>query len=201
MTAVTEAEKRVSEDDAEDRLRQGDLRSICADPELARHFAGKLLEIASRVAPGRTWSPEDLREVLDAAAQGPGSGAARLLEGRYFRKRLREQLDLADRYGDSFAVVVINLRDVQAGEYTSVLDAVTDRLRQSDMVFPYRSRFALILPRMRMPALEPLIERVRELVAVGVGEQAIGQIAAIVYPDVRFPESSDALDWAEDQLR
>lgn len=207
MTTVTESLKRVLEADDLSALQDGDLDRICADPVLAQRFARRLAGLARQIAPGREWTPEDLRDVLEIAVHGSTQQSARVLEGRHFRKRLREQVGLADRYGDSFAVVVITVADgVNEGVYSSVLDAVTERLRKTDMVFLYRRRFALLLPRMRASGLEPLIQRVRELVAVGAGASTIERIASLVYPDVAFAEGAEddgvsVLDWAEDQLR
>ncbi|MEZ4250926.1 MAG: hypothetical protein R3B99_22110 [Polyangiales bacterium] len=208
MTTVTESVKRVLEADDLSALREGDLERICADPVLAQRFARRLAGLARQVAPGREWTPEDLRDVLEVAVHGSAQQSARVLEGRYFRKRLREQIGLADRYGDSFAIVVLTVTDgVADGVYSSVLDAVTERLRKTDFVFLYRRRFALLLPRMRSSGLEPLIRRVRELVAVGAGSTAIERIASMVYPEAAFddgPTEDDGarvLDWAEDQLR
>jgi len=82
-----------------------------------------------------------------------------------------------------------------------VLDAVTDGLRRTDMLFLYRRRFALILPRMRVEALASLIERIRNLVAVGAGEAVVSRIDSLVFPNDKFEESREVLDWAEDQLR
>ncbi|MEM9067484.1 MAG: hypothetical protein AAGE52_03230 [Myxococcota bacterium] len=202
MTTVTEAVKRVLADDEASALEEGDLERICADPALAQRLARRLAKAAREISPGRNWTPEDLRDVLEIAVHGTPQQSARVLEGRYFRKRLREQVNLADRYGDSFAVVVLTMAsDVQEPVYSSVLDAVTERLRRTDMVFLYRRRFALVLPRLRSATLEPLIKRVRELVAVGAGSSAIESISSTVYPEPRFEEGSQLLDWAEDQLR
>jgi len=200
VTTVTEAVKRlVGEDD--DAIASGDLQRICADPVLAQRFARKLASLARQVSE-RDWTPEELRDVLEVAVHGSPQQAARVLEGRYFRKRLREQLNLADRYGDSFAVAVISMKtNVTDGTYSSVLDAVTERLRRTDMVFLYRRRFALVLPRMRHTALQPLIERVRELIAVGAGTKAIEGISSQVYPNRTMDDAHQLLDWAEDQLR
>jgi hypothetical protein len=208
MTTVTESLKRVLEADDLSALEDGDLDRICADPMLAQRFARRLASLARQMAPGREWTPEDLRDVLEVAVHGSAQQSARVLEGRYFRKRLREQVGLADRYGDSFAIAVITMTEgVSEGVYSSVLDAVTERLRKTDMVFLYRRRFALLLPRMRPSGLAPLIVRVRELVAVGAGTTAIERIASLVYPDVSFDDGNEVdagdrvLDWAEDQLR
>lgn len=203
MTTVTESAKWVlSEDDENDAIATGDLERICADPALAQRFARRLASLAREAMPGREWTPEDLRDVLEVAVHGTPQRSARILEGRYFRKRLREQVNLADRYGDTFAVVVLSMVEGVSREvYSSVLDAVTDRLRNTDMVFLYRRRFALVLPRLRQATLGPLLERVKALVAVGAGTQALESINSLVYPESEVEEGSAVLDWAEDQLR
>jgi hypothetical protein len=194
--------KPVLDEDDEAAIEKGDLSRICANPALAQRFARMLTKAAREIAPGRDWSPDDLRDALEVAVHGTGQESARVLEGRYFRKRLREQVNLADRYGDSFAVVVITtVKGVSEGVYSSVLDAVTERLRRTDMVFLYKRRFALVLPRMRPASLEPLIERVQELVAVGAGDATLERIDSLCYPTDEVEDKGGVLDWAEDRLR
>jgi hypothetical protein len=202
MTTVTETAKRFGEGLDLSDLEEADLATICEDPLLAQRFAKEVVRAASAHVAGGPWSLEDLRDILDAAIRGRRREGVRIVEGRYFRKRVREQCALADRYGDPFAVLVIGLKaEPQAGVYQSVLDAVVERLRRTDMVFLYRRRFALILPRMRDEALGPLIDRVRQLIAVGAGEDAVEQIERLVYPDATHTDTQSVLDWAEDQLR
>ena len=124
-------------------------------------------------------------------------------EGRHFRKRLREQCELAERYGDPFACVVVSLVDDVTDPVCaqSVLDAVTEGLRRTDMVFVYRRRFALILPRMRVEALTDFLDRIQKLVSFGAGESTVTSIASMVYPNARLPDTRAVLDWAEDMLR
>jgi len=202
MTSVTETAKRIGEGLDLSALEAADLEAICGDSMLADRFARRLLQLANENMGGRRWSIEDLRDILDAAVRQKRAEGVRIVEGRYFRKRIREQCALADRYGDPFAVVVISLPvEPGAGVYQSVLDAVVERLRKTDMVFLYRRRFALVLPRMRAETLQPLVERVRELIGVGVGEGVIEQIEQVVYPDEARSDTQAVLDWAEDQLR
>ncbi len=203
MTTVTEAAKRLIGGDSEDAVKSGDLEALCADPVIAQRFARQIAEAVRELSPGREWSIEDLHDVFQVACRGPRSDQVEVLEGRYFRKRLREQCALADRYGDPFALVVAKLADNvdSSALYQSVLDAVLDRLRRTDMVFLYKRRFALILPRMRAVSLGPLIGRIERLVAVGAGDSAIESVATLVYPDPEHGETQAVLDWAEDQLR
>jgi len=202
MTTVTEIAKRIGVGLDLSEFEEADLQAICAHPALAGRFARRFADLASEVIPGRKWSVEDLRDILEAALSGPRTPGVRIVEGRYFRKRVREHCALADRYGDPFAVVVISvLPEPSDGVYDSVLDAVVERLRSTDMVFLYRRRFALLLPRMRDETLGPLVERVRELIRVAVGEEAIDDIESLVYPNPVHPDTRSVLDWAEDQLR
>jgi hypothetical protein len=202
MTTVTETAKRIGDGLDLSELEDADLASICGDPLLAQRIARQIVELAEDVIPGRRWSVEDVRDILDSAVRGRRDQGVRIVEGRYFRKRVREQCALSDRYGDPFAVVVIALHtEPQEGVYQSVLDAIVERLRRTDMVFLYKRRFALVLPRMRPESLAPLVERVRELIQVGAGEGVIETIGSIVYPDAQHAETQSVLDWAEDQLR
>lgn len=202
MTTVTETAKRIGEGLDLSELDDADVATICADPLLAQRIARQIVDLAEAVVPGRRWSIEDVRDILDAAVRGRRETGVRILEGRYFRKRVREQCAISERYGDPFSVVVIALApEPSEGVYQSVLDAVVERLRRTDMVFLYKRRVALLLPRMRSESLAPLIQRVRELIAVGVGEQVIEHIEWLVFPHRQFNDTQAVLDWAEDQLR
>jgi hypothetical protein len=202
MTTVTETAKRIGGGLDLSELEHANVAAICSDPLLAARFARQLVELSESIVPGRPWSVEDVRDILDAAVRGRRDPGVRIVEGRYFRKRLRQQCALSERYGDPFAIVVISLQpEPQEGVYPSVLDAVVERLRRTDMVFLYRRRFALLLPRMRREALTPLVERVRELIQVGAGEDVVEHIESLNYPDPGYPDTQAVLDWAEDQLR
>jgi hypothetical protein len=202
MTTITELAKRLVGSEDERLIASGDLAAILRHPGVARQLARRLAEAAREIAPGREWSVEDLRDLLEAAVAGAAPDEARKLEGRQFRKRLRDHCALTQRYGDPFACVVVRLMpEKDAGVYAGVLDSVAERLRRTDMLFVYRRRFALILPRMQPSALTMTVDRVRRLVATGAGWDAVEEIHALVYPDPRFPDTQDVLDWAEDHLR
>jgi hypothetical protein len=203
MTSVTETAKRIGDGLDLSELEAADLAAICRDPLLAQRVARQIAEVAEAVVPGRRWSVEDLRDIFDAAVRGGREQAVRVVEGRYFRKRVREQCALSDRYGDPFAVLVVALApEPEDGAYQNVLDTIALRLRRTDMVFLYKRRIALVLPRISGGAVAPLITRVRELVCAGAGESAVEGIEALVYPDGGgHPDTQAVLDWAEDQLR
>ncbi|MCS6799921.1 MAG: hypothetical protein NZ898_15640 [Myxococcota bacterium] len=202
MTTVTEAAKRLVGGDDEEAIRNGDVERMCADPVLAQRFARRLVAAAREISPGREWGLEDLRDVFDVACRGPRDDGVRILEGRFFRKRLREQAALSERYGDPFAVVVFRLRaEHEAAYLESAIDAAVERLRRTDMVFVYRRRIALVLPRMRREAVDPLVARVRALLKGALGEDVVEDVATLCMPDPAVGEVTAVLDWAEDQLR
>jgi hypothetical protein len=202
MTTVTEAGKRLDSDEDADAIQDGDLQRVCADRQLARRFARRLTEVARELAPARNWSVEDLRDVFEVAVRGPLHERAQVLEGGQFRARLRDHGNIAQRYGEPLACIVLFLEEARGSAvYSSVLDAVTENLRSSDMVFLYKRRLALLLPRMRAEGVEPFVERVRELLAVGPGEDAMSDVTAIAYPHEDVPHFGVVLEWAEDQLR
>jgi hypothetical protein len=202
MTTVTDAAKRIGDTNDLAELQDADLATICSDPLLAQRIAKQVADLATEVVPGRRWSIEDLRDILDAAVRRRGSDHGRILEGRYFRKRVREQCALSDRYGDPFAVIVMALiAEPEPGMYAGLLPNVVSRLRRGDMVFLYRRRFALVLPRVEGVALSALIERVSELVRTGASADVIERVEGLVYPGEEHTDTQSMLDWAEDQLR
>ncbi len=202
MTTVTEAAKRLVRGEENSALRSGDLERICADATLARELARQLAERAREIAPGRDWSPEDLRDLLEAAVHGPPTDEVPVLEGRFLRKRLREQCAIADRYGDPFGVIVVALGpEPVSGAYASVLDAIVGNLRRTDMVFLYRRRYAIVLPRISDTVLPQLAARMRTLIEVGVGAGAVEDVDTLAFPSAEATAMNDVLDWAEDHLR
>lgn len=202
MTTVTEAAKRVDSDSDSSELAGRDLGEFFADAGLARRLGRMLADAARGAAPGREWSIEDLREVLEVAVNGAATDRAQTLEGRYFRKRLREQFESAERYSEAFSCVVVSLVPTHAREtYTAVMDAVVESLRRADMVFLYKRRFAIILPRMRRAALDAFVARLRNVIAVGADLANVESIESLACPDPAYVEMAAVLDWAEDRLR
>ena len=87
MTTVTEAAKRLGLRDAS--MTEAGTDDLKKDPVLAQQFARRLAIAARELVPGVEWSLEDLRDVLDVAVLGAPDEAARVVEGRYLRKRVR----------------------------------------------------------------------------------------------------------------
>ncbi|MEM6962169.1 MAG: hypothetical protein AAF550_10590 [Myxococcota bacterium] len=203
MTEVTESVKHLPDEPGHHTLEYADLEVLCREPRLVKKFASMIVAQVQEFAPGRRWTLEDLKDVLDNAAQGAEQQTrAQVLAGRHFRKKLREQSHLAARHGDRFSCVVLSLDELCVDdEYPSVLDAVLDRLRGSDMVFLYRRKLALILPGLGSEALTPLLDRVQALVSFGSGESTLASIDALVCPNDIIETTEAVLDWAENRLR
>lgn len=200
MTTVTEAAKRLGID--LHPLEQADLRALKADPVLAQQFARRLALAAKDVVPAADWSVEDLRDVLEVAIQGAPPDAVRVVEGRYLRKRVREQCAYAERYGEPFALVVLKLVPEPAdGVYHRALDVLVERLRRSDMMAIYKRRLALLLPRVHPTGVPGLLERIGAAMDEAVGRPVVEAAPVALFPDPQFPDTQSMLDWLEDRLR
>lgn len=200
MTTVTEAAKRLGID--LHPLEQADLRALKADPVLAQQFARRLQAAAQTIVPATDWSVEDLRDVLEIAIQGAPPEAVRVVEGRYLRKRVREQCAYAERYGEPFALVVLKLApEPSEGAYQVCLDALVARLRRSDMMAIYKRRLALLLPRVHPTGVGGLLARVRDAVDGSIGRPVIEAAPVALFPDASYPDTQSMLDWLEDRLR
>src|SRR5687768_3780511 len=169
MTTVTEAAKRLGLDPHS--LESADLAALKRDPALAQQFARRLAAISRDL--GHELSVEDLRDILEIAVQG-ARAESRIVEGRYLRKRVREQCAYCDRYSESFAMVVLKLSpEPKPGLYSSAMEDAVGRLRGSDMVTVYRRRVAMLLPRMRGEALDPLVVRVAKSLDAAAGASVV----------------------------
>jgi hypothetical protein len=200
MTTVTEAAKRLGVD--LHPLDQADLEMLRSDPVLAQQFARRLALAAKEIAPAANWSVEDLRDVLEVAVQGTALEGVRVVEGRYLRKRVREQCAFTERYGEPFALVVVQLRpEPHEGLYAKVVESVVEKLRRTDMIAIYKRRFALLLPRMEAATLPSLLDRIAARVDQVAGKKVVEGVDGQIYPDAAYPDTQSVLDWLEDHLR
>lgn len=200
MTTVTEAAKRLGVD--LHPLDQADLDMLKADPVLAQQFARRLALEAKEIAPNANWSVEDLRDVLEVAVQGTALEGVRVVEGRYLRKRVREQCAFTERYGEPFALVVVQLvPEPHEGLYARVVESVVERLRRTDMIAIYKRRFALLLPRMEAAAISSLLDRIAARVDQVAGKKVVESVDGQIYQHPAFPDTQSVLDWLEDHLR
>jgi len=173
--------------------------AVTSNREMAGNFSRYLLAAAAKMV-SRDWSVQDLADVLTYVLEG-GETPVMFIEGRYLRKRIREQVARADRYGEPFSIMVLSLEGAVEGEgYESLVDLLTERLRRSDMVFLYRHRVAILLPHTPADVLARLEDRISKLAGATLGLRNITFIEAS-YPDERFTSPEQVLDWAEDRLR
>lgn len=206
MTTVTEAAKRLGLHGSV--TGDGTAEDLKKDPLLAQQFARRLAQFAREITPGREWSIEDLRDVLEVAVLGAPEEAARVVEGRYLRKRVRTHCSFAERYREPFALVVLQLLPEPAdGAYAKAVHAIAPRLRRADMIAVYKRRVALLLPRMSHEAIGALTQRVWPTFDAAVGSRVVERVPAIVFPGpdpstgIALEGAQAVLDWLEDQLR
>ena len=173
--------------------------AITGNREMAGSFSRYLLAAAAKMVP-RQWSVQDLSDILNFVLEG-GNTPVQFIEGRYLRKRIREQIARAERYKEPFAIMVLSLSDdVDADGNESLVDMLTERLRKSDMVFLYRHRVAILLPHTPFGVLAKLEERISKLSKATLGLTEI-RFSVAAYPDEKFEAPERILDWVEDQLR
>jgi hypothetical protein len=175
--------------------------AVSGDREAATAFARQILQAAGKMMPGREWSAQDVRDILTFALEGGGDPVP-VVEGRYLRKRLKEQLARAERYREPFTVMFLTLAEgSDASQYQSLIDLLMERLRRSDMVFMYRRKAAIILPHTGEKAAEGLVSRIGNLAAATIQPKVEIEFVVRTYPHASFRHPAEVLDWAEDQLR
>ena len=156
--------------------------NIMTDREAASAFVQQLVQTAGRIVPDRTWSAEELAAVPRFAIEG-GEPPVSFLEGRAFDRRLDEALERANRYGENFSVMVVNMGgDLTPDLYASVLDGLLERLRRSDQVFLFLGRAAIILPYTSGKDLSNLIDRIRSLIEAVLGSELEIGIDHVAFP-------------------
>lgn len=175
--------------------------AVTTDREMATSFVRQLLQAASKMIPTREWSTQDLRDILGYVLEG-GADPVPTLEGRYLRKRLKEQLARAERYQEPFSLMFVSLSEnADTIHHQGLVDLLMERLRRSDMVFLYRRRVAIILPHTNEKAAEGLIARIRSLATATIPPEVTIDMLVRTYPSAEFGNPAEVLDFAEDQLR
>ncbi|MBI5487939.1 MAG: hypothetical protein HY905_11450 [Deltaproteobacteria bacterium] len=175
--------------------------AVTTDREMATAFVRQILAAAGKMIPTREWSTQDLRDILIFVLEG-GVDPVPMLEGRYLRKRLKEQLARAERYKEPFSLMFVSLKeDADPIHHQGLIDLLMERLRRSDMVFLYRRKAAVILPHTNEKAAEGLVNRIRSLAAATIPPEIEMSLLIRTYPHPDFAHPSDVLDWAEDELR
>jgi hypothetical protein len=179
-----------------------DFESISKEQKSAERFVRRLLDAAALLVPDREWTEEDLREIIELAGAS-ATDAVPVLSARQYRKRLREEATRADRYKQTFSTMIVRLAEKGEDEdYASVLDALIERLRKTDLVFLYKRHVAILLPHTGAPVLITLVGRIRALIAAvaSVDADEIG-IASCSYPSREMPSAETLLVWADGNLK
>jgi hypothetical protein len=179
-----------------------DYESISKDHKSAERFVRRLLDAATVLVPDHEWAEDDLREVIDFATTS-ATEVIPVLSARQYRKRLREEAARADRYKQTFSTMIVRLADKGEDEdYASVLDALIERLRKTDLVFLYKRHVAILLPHTGAPVLNTLVGRIRALIAAvsSVDADQIG-IVSLSYPSREMSSSEALFAWAETHLK
>ena len=174
---------------------------VTTNRDMAQALLDRLLKVAEKMVPEKRWAIDDLLAVLRTAVD-PRSGAAAMLEGKYLRRSLREQMALSDRYKETFSILVMAF-DAKGDEglQQSLIDAVIERLRKSDMVFLFRRRAVILLPRTDAAAAEKLMSRLRLLFSTAIGGDLAVAFRCRTYPAPDITSQDEILDWTEEQLR
>jgi len=196
-SSVTNVTKPLSRDE----FPQMSYTGVTTNRDMANSFVTNLLKVAHKMVPDREWNLDDLISVLKTALENDDRKVA-LLEGRYLRKNLRDQMARTERYGEHFTLVVL-LLEFQENDhvYQSIVDALFERLRRSDKVFLYRRRIAIILPHTDSEGAHMLISRLNDLMKKFIGGSALPELRSKSFPTDDIESQDDFLDWAEEQLR
>ncbi len=198
MTTVTNVDRPKKPADPNAPL---DFATVTTDPEAVKRVIGELVAHAARMVPDREWSLEDLRDVVEFAIRSE-LPPVRIFEGRHLRKRLKEEIARAERYATPFSLVVATLVSEQSQSvFDSIVGALEERLRRTDMVFLYKRRFAVLLPHTGAPVAEKLLGRIRALIGAVAEAGSELRMELQTYPAREIEGPQAMLDWSEDRLR
>jgi hypothetical protein len=178
-----------------------DYEGVSQDRQSAERFLRRLIDAATLLVPDREWSPEDLREVIEFASSG-ATQSVPVLSARQYRKRLKEETARSDRYKQTFSTMIVRMTGGSPDDdHATVLDALIERLRKTDMVFLYKRHVAILLPHTGQPVLQTLVDRIRALIAaVSATELEQILIEATSYPSREFESADALLKWVDARL-
>lgn len=169
---------------------------------MAEAFIRELLSTGQRIMQDHDLTVEDLVAICHVALDKRDEGMV-MLEGRHLRSRVSEQLSRAKRYSEEFSLMAVRFGEVpEENAYDAMLDTLAERMRNTDMLFMFKSRMVIMLPHTPKEPCQMLSDRVRGLIDQAFANNAPPiEIAWMTYPDVQIEKSSQVLDWCEDQLR
>ncbi len=198
-TAGTDVRPSVPSSDQAIEFPSMSYTAVTSNREMAGSFSRYLLAAAVKMVP-REWSVQELSDVLNFVLEG-GNTPAQIVEGRYLRRRLREEVARADRHQEQFSIMVLGFEgEVEEETYEGLVDVLQERLRRSDLVFLYKHRIAILLPHTPETSLERLCQRISKLAAEALRSKKV-IFSTASYPGKTFAGPDTVLDWVEDRLR
>jgi hypothetical protein len=175
--------------------------AVTSKKTMAEALIRELLAHAQSFVQERKLSPDDLLRICNVSL-GNHKESARLFEGRHLRSRITEQLSRADRYKESFSLLAIHFHaELDETSHDSLIDALMERMRKTDMLFTFKFRVVLLLPHTPKEGAQHFVERVQHLLSGACAKGPEISFRSITYPDASITKRSAVLDWAEDQLR
>jgi len=175
--------------------------AVTSHREMASAFVRELIRHGNKIMHDHELTVEDLISICHLALERREAGVT-MLEGRHLRGRVSEQISRADRYNEPFSLMMVKLiPTLDTTSYDSVVDTLCERMRQTDLMFIFKVRVALLLPHTGKEQAGLLAGRVQELLEKAVAKGIIEEITSITYPNEDIKTRSYVLDWAEDALR
>ncbi len=174
--------------------------AVTSHKAMAEAFVEQLTRAAAKIIPDRPVTAEDIVKVCQLALQDKPDQSITMVGGRHLRARVSDQVSRAKRYNEPFSLVILDLSNLtQKEEYDSVVDTLRERMRQTDLLFLFKYRIALLLPHTEESACKMLVNRIQSL----IGSVNIPSVnaATLTYPHAEITRTSEVLDWAENALR
>ncbi len=175
--------------------------AVTSHQSMAEAFLEELISLGQKIMPDHVLTITDVLSICKVALKQGGPGVV-VLEGRHLRGRISEQLSRADRYKESFSVLVLQFDNADDGNvYDSMVDTLCERMRKTDLLFLFRSRIVLVLPHTEAHACIALQKRILSLVDDAMNPKPEIGFHALTYPNPDLSRSMKVLDWVEDRLR
>jgi diguanylate cyclase (GGDEF)-like protein len=178
---------------------------LCLDRLHGRVFADQELEPALLFANMAAIAIQNARAYEDMEHQAISDGLTGIHNYRHFQETLRAEVRRAERYGETFCLLMMDLDHFKAVNDTighqkgdDVLRAVSEVLRMCSRESDYLARyggeeFTIILPRTQLDEARTLAERIRASVAtIDTGHDTVSVTMSIGVAS--YPESAKDSD-------
>ena len=176
--------------------------AVTTHKSMAEAFVEELVRAARIIIPERSISAEDIVKICQLALQDKPDRSITMVGGRHLRARITDQVSRANRYKEPFSIVILNVANLTDREdYDSIVDTLRERMRQTDLIFLFKYRIALLLPHTEEAACVMLVGRILELLKSCLVDMPEVNAASMTYPHPEIKLAGDVLDWTENQLR